>query len=109
MAGQGIDAGLSAGVAWRKAVERQVAVVRGLVRVAQQQRPLAAALFLLADRNGDAVLEMAEWGLTGEIRLQQQAEMQEYAALLRAQRLGAELNYPDSWQMLLALLSRSKS
>ena len=61
------------------------------------------ALFLLADRNGDAVLEMAEWGLTGEIRLQQQAEMQEYAALLRAQRLGAELNYPDSWQMLLAL------
>ena len=31
------------------------------------------ALFLLADRNGDAVLEMAGWWLTGEIRRQQQA------------------------------------
>ncbi|MFC5706658.1 cytochrome c peroxidase [Aeromonas eucrenophila] len=61
------------------------------------------ALFLLSDRNGDGALDASEWGQGSEIRLQQQAAIQDYATLLRAQRLGAELNYPDSWQMLLAL------
>lgn len=64
----------------------------------------ATALFLLADQNGDGSLSQAEWGRLEEIRLQQQAAIQDYATLLLAQRQpGAELNYPDSWQMLLAL------
>ncbi len=62
------------------------------------------ALFLLADRNGDGTLEQGEWGQLALIRLQQQPLIQDYATLLLAQRQpGAELNYPDSWQMLLAL------
>ncbi|MGY6040593.1 cytochrome c peroxidase [Aeromonas sp. AE23HZ002T15] len=61
------------------------------------------ALFLLSDLNGDGALDASEWAQGGEIRLQQEAAIQDYATLLRAQRLGAELNYPDSWQMLLAL------
>ncbi|WP_447826519.1 cytochrome c peroxidase [Aeromonas hydrophila] len=62
------------------------------------------ALFLLADRNGDGTLDQGEWGQLAQIRLQQQPLIQDYATLLLAQRQpGAELNYPDSWQMLLAL------
>ncbi|MGL6563795.1 hypothetical protein [Aeromonas hydrophila] len=62
------------------------------------------ALFLLADRNGDSTLDQGEWGQLAQIRLQQQPLIQDYATLLLAQRQpGAELNYPDSWQMLLAL------
>lgn len=62
------------------------------------------ALFPLADRNGDGTLDQGEWGQLAQIRLQQQPLIQDYATLLLAQRQpGAELNYPDSWQMLLAL------
>lgn len=61
------------------------------------------ALFLLSDLNGDGALDASEWSQGSEIRLQQEAAIQDYATLLRAQQLGAELNYPDSWQMLLAL------
>ncbi|MGN5049569.1 hypothetical protein ACTG1T_03370 [Aeromonas veronii] len=62
------------------------------------------ALFLLADQSGDGSLSQAEWGRAEEIRLQQQAALQDYAAFLLAQRQpGAVLDYADSWQMLLAL------
>ncbi|EKB11271.1 cytochrome c peroxidase [Aeromonas veronii] len=62
------------------------------------------ALFLLADQSGDGSLSQAEWGRAEEIRLQQQAALQDYAAFLLAQRQpGAVLDYTDSWQMLLAL------
>ena len=44
------------------------------------------ALFLLADQSGDGSLSQAEWGRTEEIRVQQQAAIEDYAAFLLAQR-----------------------